>query len=283
MDGFQRLTTQASKLGLVPAPETNTTVIPEDFVEFNELIGYPKHPVTFLPHPITHIQQTFIKTYTHQDRQDKVHLNKARQCGWTELVLRHLAHQSFYKYKGGIIVIIASTKLQTTKQIYARFLGLFHNIRSEIAEVGSLYMKLKNGTEIYGVSANPEAITGWTKVKCIFMDEAAKWDLVDDQPVLNSIMPIVRTNNADLFMISTPKGPRGFFYGIEMNKESTFAKPIYDIHAGGQELYTDEQRMEMITSSEEDPSQEYLNQYTMGRNSYFGKDFKKGEHEQENY
>ena len=197
-------------------------------------------------------------------------MNKARQCGWTELILRYLAQQSFHKYKGKKIIIIASTKLQTTKQIYARFLGLFVNLRNEIAETGALYLRLKNGTEIYGVSANEEAITGWTKVGCIFMDEAAKWDLIDDQPVLNGMMPIVRTNNADIFMISTPKGPRGFFYGIEMNKESTFAKPIYDIHAGGMELYTNEQRMEMLASSEEDPVQEYLNGYTQGRSSIFG-------------
>lgn len=284
MEGLKPLLTQANKSGYVqPLVTSTTTSIPEEFVAFNELIGLPRHPVTFSPHPITNIQRTFIETYCHKDRQDRVHLNKARQCGWTELILRHLAHQAFFKYKGKKIIIIASTKLQTTKQIYARFLGLFVNLRSEIAETGSLYLRLKNGTEIYGVSANEEAITGWTKVGCIFMDEAAKWDLIDDQPVLNSMLPIVRTNNSDIFMISTPKGPRGFFYNIEMNKESTFAKPVYDIHAGGQELYSNEQRMEMINSSEEDPQQEYLNQYTMGRNSYFGNDFKKGEHEQETY
>lgn len=258
---------------------TEQTIIPADFIEFNKLIGLPRHPKTMREHPITNIQNTFIQTYCHDDRQDKVHLNKARQCGWTELILRRLAHQSFFKYKGKKIIIIPGTRQQTTKEIFERFLGLFTNIRNEIKESGSLYLKLNNGTEIYGQPANVEAITGWTKIGCIFMDEAAKWNLTEDQPVLNAIMPIVRTNKSDIFMISTPKGPRGFFYHIEMDRESSFAKPVYDIHAGGQELYTNEERMEMINSSEEDPNQEYLNQYTTGRNSIFGNMFTVGEHE----
>ena len=251
-------------------------IIPIDFIEFNELIGLPRHPFTFKPHCMTKAQLDYVGSFgTHHI---KTHLNKARQCGWTELILRWLAHQSFFKYAGKKIIIIPGTRQQTTKQIFARFLGLFVKIRSHIAEVGQLYIKLKNGTEIFGLPANPEAITGWTKIGAVFMDEAAKWDLTDDQPVLNAIMPIVRTNKSDVFMISTPKGPRGFFYYIEMDGKSTFDKKIVDIHLGGEELYTQEQIQEMLNSSEEDPAQEYLNQYTSGRSSIFGSDFKQEEY-----
>jgi len=245
--------------------------IPTDFIKFNELIGLPRHPQTMLQRPLTSIQKTFIKTYMHPKRQVKIHLNKARQCGWTEIILRYLAYQCFFKYAGKKIIIIPGTREKTTKEIYGRFRDLFNRISDNIVYDGSLYMKLMNGTQIYGMPAAPESITGWTKIGCIFMDEAAKWNLVEDLPVINAILPIVRTNKSDVIMISTPKGPRGFFYNIEMNKESTFVKPIYDIHAGGQELYSDEERMDMINSSEEDPNQEYLNQYVAGRDSLYGK------------
>lgn len=248
-----------------------TDEIPHDFIKFNKLIGLPKHPQTMRERPLTSIQKTFYKTYIHEKRQDKIHLNKARQCGWTELMLRVLAYHAFFKYAGKKIIIIPGTRESTTKEIYGRFKELFRNISNQVAYSGALYMRLKNGTEIYGQPAAPEAITGWTKIGCVFMDEAAKWNLTEDLPVINAILPIVRTNKSDVIMISTPKGPRGFFYNIEMNQESSFAKPIYDIHAGGQELYTDEERMEMINSSEEDPNQEYLNQYVAGRDSIFGK------------
>ena len=254
------------------------TDIPEDFIEFNKFIGLPKHPATLKEQPLTAVQRGFFKEYVHPTRQCKIHLNKARQCGWTEMILRILAYHCFHKYAGGKIVIIPGTRERTTKEIFGRFKELIKNT-GKIEEEGYLYIRLSNGTEIYGEKANPEAITGWTKIKAILMDEAAKWNLVDDTPVINAILPIVRTNKSDLFMISTPKGPRGFFYNIDMNPQSDFLKVKYDIHAAGAELYSDEERQKMIESSEEDPAQEYLNQYTTGRNSIFGNNFKEEDYE----
>jgi len=244
--------------------------IPKDFLKFNRLIGLPRHPQTLKPQELTKAQMKVVKNHFH-DKQIKLHLNKARQCGWTELILRYLAHECFFKYAGKKVIIIPGTRETTTKEIYGRFKELFRNISRHVAYSGALYMRLKNGTEIYGQPAAPEAITGWTKIGCVFMDEAAKWNLTEDLPVINAILPIVRTNKSDNIMISTPKGPRGFFYNIEMNEKSTFDKVIIDLHEGGEELYTYEERMEMINSSEEDPNQEYLNQYVAGRDSIFGK------------
>lgn len=251
--------------------------LPDNFLEFNKFIGLPNHPATLRSQPLTAAQRGFFQNYVHPERQVKIHLNKARQCGWTEMILRILAYHSFHKYKGGKIVIIPGTRERTTKEIFNRILELLRPTK-QIENEGYLYLRLRNGTEIYGASANPEAITGWTKIKAILMDESAKWNLVDDTPVINAILPIVRTNKADLFMISTPKGPRGFFYNIDMDAQSDFIKVKYDIHAGGAELYSDEERQDMINSSAEDPAQEYLNQYTTGRSSIFGNDF-----EEENY
>ena len=243
--------------------------ITKDFLEFNELIGLPKHPQTFKAHCITNIQNKVYEENINTKEQVKLHLNKARQCGWTELILRILAFHAFHKYAGGKIIIIPGTREKTTKEIYGRFEALFKNIPEYVIEKGALYMRLYNGTEIYGMPANPEAITGWTKLKAIFMDEAAKWNLVDDLPVINAILPIVRTNKSDLFMISTPKGPRGFFYQIDID-DNDFTKLVIDIHEGGEELYTEEERMKMIESTEEDPEQEYMNKYTTGRDSIWG-------------
>ena len=216
---------------------TNIISMTKDFTKFNNIIGLPKHPQTFREHCLTNIQMKLFNEGIHPTKQNKLHLNKARQNGWTELILRALAFHSFHKYAGGKIIIIAGTREKTTKDIFYRFMSLFNNIQEYVAEKGALYMKLINGTEIYGMPANPEAVTGWTKIKAIFMDEAAKWNLVDDYPVINAIMPIVRTNKADLFMISTPKGPRGFFYDFDI-ADNDFHKFVIDIWEGGKELYS---------------------------------------------
>jgi len=251
---------------------TQNIDIPNDFIKFNELVGMPRHPYTLQPMKLMPLQTDFYKDYFNRKRQVKLHLNKSRQSGWTELILRILAFESFHKYAGKKIIIIPGTREKTTKEIYGRFRDLFNNIENEIDIDGSLYLKLKNGTEVFGMPANVEAVTGWSKIGAFFMDEAAKWNLIDDIPIINSILPIVRTNESDLFMISTPKGPRGFFYHIEMD-ENEFTKVKKDIRSVQGWLYSKDQIDDMINSSIEDPAQEYLNQYTSGRDSIWGESF----------
>jgi len=243
--------------------------IPQDFVKFNELIGLPKHPATFEAMELMPYQKNFFKSVTYTSNH-LFHVNKSRQMGFTELILRILAYRCFNKYKGGKIVIIAGTREKTTKKIMLRFKELFRNIPHTIKKsTDALVLELTNGTVIEGLPANPEAITGDTKIKCIFMDEAAKWNLVEDIAVMNAIKPIVDTNNSDLFMISTPKGPRGFFYNIDI-EENDFQKFTYDIWEAVGSIYTDEKAEEMLADTVLDTDQEYLNKYTTGRDSIWG-------------
>ena len=243
--------------------------IPQDFVKFNELIGLPKHPATFKPMSLMPYQKNFFKSVNNTNN-NLFHINKSRQMGFTELILRILAYRCFNKYKGGKIIIIAGTREKTTKKIMMRFKELFRNIPHTVkTSTDSLIIELTNGTVIEGLPANPEAITGDTKIKCIFMDEAAKWNLVEDIAVMNAIKPIVDTNNSDLFMISTPKGPRGFFYNIDI-EENNFQKFKYNIWEAVGSIYTDEKAEEMLADTVLDTDQEYLNKYTTGRDSIWG-------------
>ena len=101
------------------------------------------------------------------------------------------------------------------------------------------------------------------------MDEAAKWKLVDDTPVFNSILPILRTNGADLLLVSTPKGPVKMFYKIHEDPQD-FILYKYDIWQAADNLYTSEEIQQMIESSKEDPEQEYLCKFKSGKDSIFG-------------
>lgn len=251
--------------------------IPSDFVKFNELIGLPRHAATFKTMPLMPFQTGFFEL-VHNSKHNKFHVNKARQIGFTELCIRIILYESFHKYKGGKILIIAGTRSDTTRDIFNRMYELCRSIDSHIDIKGANYIRFKNGTEIKGLPANPEAATGLTKIKCILLDEAAKWDLKDDWPVMNAIMPIVRSNKSDLIMISTPKGPRGFFYEIDRG-DNDFVKKMYDIYSVQGLLYSKEEIDAMIKSSVEDPNQEYLNQYVAGRDSIFGDEFKEEDYE----
>jgi len=243
-----------------------------DFTGFNERVGLPQHPDTLVRQPLTECQMHFYNNYVPPDKPAWILLNKARQCGWTETVLRILAYHGFHKYAGRKIGIVAGTNQKTTRQIFGRLRELFKPLPHLVLYDRPMELGLVNGTEYHAGAANVETFTGWTKFGAFFMDEAAKWDLIDDRPVLNAMLPIARSNGSDVFMISTPKGPRGFFYHIDMGEwgGDKFSRIKYDIYEAGGELYTLDQIEEMIAATDVDPDQEYMCKYTSGRESVWG-------------
>jgi len=264
------MTTNTRLQQLEQQHRTTHQVIPQDFEQFNDLIGLPKHPATLKPMALMNYQKNFFKTIDNTDYH-QFHVNKSRQIGFTELILRILAYRCFNKYKGRRIMIIAGTREKTTKKIMQRFRDLFRSIPLKIKKANdSLIVELTNGTVIEGLPANPEAIVGDTKITAIFLDESAKWNLQDDKPVMNAILPIVKTNKSDLFMISTPKGPRGFFYDIEREDNPDFLKFSYNIWEAVGWIYSEEEAKKMLEDVSLDTEQEYLNKFTTGRDSIWG-------------
>lgn len=262
-------------LGYKPVHDKLDTItkIPDNFTDYNKLIGLPKHARTGEQIGLTPYQMDFWNRIEVSSKH-KFHINKGRQMGFSELVLRILSYRGFNRYAGKSCKVIAGTRSATTKKLMARLKAFYRNIPDTVENNGDqLYLELKNGTSFEGLPANPEAITGDTKIAAIAMDESAKWDLTDDTPVLNSIMPIVNTNGSDLFMFSTPKGPRGFFYHTEQGQDQSYDYFKYSIWDALDNLYSKEEIEEMLADPTMDTEQEYLNKYTTGRSSIFGDDF----------
>lgn len=208
----------------------------------------------------------------------KMHIKKGRQMGFTEIVLRLILFFCFTRYAGANIGIIAATNGSLARKDLRRFARLAKPISPVVEHwvkntKEGVCLRLVNDTVIWAFSASEEAMTGDTKYKCILMDEAAKWRLTEDKPVFNSIMPIVKTNGADLYLVSTPKGPIKSFYKIDMEgEESGFVFFVYDIYETVGNLNTKAEVDEMVnaSSSAEDPKQEYLCEYVAGSDSIFG-------------
>ena len=239
------------------------------FARFNEIIGLPIHPYKKLPCPITQAQMKLFDAVDPEIRS-WVALNKARQCGFTEIVLRILIYYSFSKYRGQKIAIVSGTRVETTLEIFSRLCGLFQNISEVVAVASSDTLKLKNGTSFHVIPASKNAINGWSSFSAFLLDESAFYNFLEDQVILNSFLPIARTNSSDIFMISNPNGARGFFYSIIDAKSPSWTKLEIDINEGGRELYTKEQIQEMINSSDEDPNSSYMCKFVGGRDSIFG-------------
>ena len=241
----------------------------KDMCCFSHLVGLPQHPATlqpmkFMPHQSDLIKQSLSK------KQVKFHINKSRQIGLTEIVLRIIQYHSFHKYKGGKILIIAGTREKTTKTVMNRLKILFNDIHSTVKEdKNDLRIVLKNGTEIEGKPSNSEAIRGETKIKAIVVDEAAHFALVNDSVVLDAIEPILHTNKSDIFLVSTPRGQRGFFYDLAKS-DNDYKKLQYDYNNAIGWIYTESEMNEELKRIDIDVDQEYRCQYTSARSSIFG-------------
>ena len=254
-----------------------------DFCCTTHVAGLPVHPATKKEMPPTPYQLEFvnkvIKTVTNpgsmSDEDWKrlhhmFHILKGRQMGFTEIVLRLIFHFSFSRYAGSNIGIMAATNGKLAAKDLRRLYRFFNNIISVTkGPVKSNRLELVNDCVIEAFPASEEALTGDTNYACIFMDESAKWKLVDDTPVFNSVMPIVRSNGADLFLVSTFKGPIKMFYKIYKDPQE-FVRMEYDIWRTEGNLYTREQILNMLASSKEDPDQEYLCKATIGQDSILG-------------
>ncbi len=310
MEGFSYLLSEAKKAGIVPNAEQKTEEkSPQQLCDYlttlpfwcgdNELhikdpnyqhkaccctthiVGLPRHPATNEEMPLTPFQidfamkvidgrKKFGDVIAQMRKPLLIHLNKGRQMGFTEIVLRVILHLTFTRYAGANVGIIAATNGSLAKKDLRRLARLYRSIPGVVEQwIKNNTIRLVNGTVIEAFAASEEALTGDTKYKCIFMDEAAKWKLVDDTPVFNSILPIVRTNGADLLLVSTPKGPVKMFYQIEEDPQD-FELHEYNIYHAVGNLYTKQEVEEMIASSKEDPEQEYLCKYKVGKDTIFG-------------
>ena len=244
--------------------------------------GLPKHPSTGEEMPLTPYQiemfEAIMKAVTKPDEMTRIdwlmlhhyfHILKGRQMGFTEIVLRIIQFFCFGRYAGRNVGIIAGTTGALARKDLYRFKLLFAEFPDVIASSTNFVLKLVNATVIEAFKASDESITGDTKYACIFMDEAAKWKLLDDTPVFNSILPITVTNGSDLFLVSTPKGPMKMFYKIYLDPED-FIKLEYDIWRAEGNLYTRKQIEHELETCKGDPNQEYLCKFTIGEDSVFG-------------
>lgn len=236
------------------------------------LSGLPRHPATLIEMPFTPYQIEF-KNLIDKNLKSKFHVNKARQTGFSEIVLRIFQERGFKQYSTKSVKYVVGTREITTKKMIRRLKDLYRKIPDVMENnADKLHFELKDGTSFEGLPASTEAVTGDTKIAAIAMDEAAKWNLVEDREILNAYLPIVNTNKSDFFMFSTPKGPRGFFYNLDegIDRDNDYIKYRYDIWATEGNLYSKNEIEVMLSDRAMDTDQEYLNKYTTGRDSIWG-------------
>lgn len=162
-------------------------------------------------------------------------LNKIRGSGISEVLpIRHMT----YKYavtnpiRGRKFLLAAGINQSVAVKIFQRILDWVKPYVNIIFDEMPSYakprfLKFRTGGEAYALSAEPNAPRSLENVGDILLDEAAHWDLQDDEPVLKAYEPFVAKSGAHIGIFSTPGGQRGFFWSKIFNPE---IKTKYFLH-----------------------------------------------------
>jgi hypothetical protein len=65
-----------------------------------------------------------------------------------------------------------------------------------------------NGSTVVGLPENEEKIRGFSDVRLLLVDEAS----TVDEALYEAVTPMLAVSNGTMWLLSTPRGPRGFFY-----------------------------------------------------------------------
>jgi hypothetical protein len=152
----------------------------------------------------------------------RVILNCSRQVGKSTTAALIAVHTAYFQ-PGSTILITACSKQQTREFIRkARTFALFSGLSKK---GGALIVEFKNGSRIIGVAANEDTVRSFSAVKLLIIDEASR--VKDD--VYYALLPVLAVSNGGLWLLSTPKGQRGFFHA-EWSDTSNGAIPSTQSH-----------------------------------------------------
>jgi len=148
-------------------------------------------------------------------------LNCHRQWGKTTLTAVRALHQATSLPDQNILVIsptLRQSRLLTNRcRDFARRLNL--DFSTDGANPCSL--RLPNGSLVLALPAHPDHARGFS-AHLLIIDEAAR--VSDD--VFSAVTPLIAATQGHLWLLSTPRGKRGFFYRESIQKDS----PAYEWH-----------------------------------------------------
>lgn len=207
--------------------------LPKEVRQFNEAIGLPIHPSTGLPHALTSYQMTVL-TYKGKD----LLVVKANKIGITESVLRDMAYRGVVGDCVGYQMFLGAQDQVLAKENLKRLTTLFDDsplLRPLIKRKMQTRLDLWNNTEYIVMPRSAQARRGWPRLKYAFLDEAAHYGLLDDEPFLAATTSRLANTNGYLRIVSTPQGQRGFFYRLADRKndpQNPFLVKEWDYHVG---------------------------------------------------
>mgnify|MGYP000676644908 CR=1 FL=1 len=132
-------------------------------------------------------------------------LNCSRQIGKSTVAALKAVHMAHF-HPGVTVVVTSPTKRQSRELI--RKARTFALLCGSSRKGGRESVEFKNGSRIIVVAADEDTVRGYSAVALLIVDEAAR---VHDE-VYFALLPMLAVSEGAVWLLSTPKGKRGFFY-----------------------------------------------------------------------
>jgi len=120
-------------------------------------------------------------------------------------------------YDPGALVLLLSPSLRQSQELFRKCLDCYRAVDRPVPAFAesALRLELENGSRIVSLPGTEGAIRGFSAVRLLIVDEAAR---VEDSLYL-SVRPMLAVSAGRLIALSTPFGTRGWWYeawrGIE--------------------------------------------------------------------
>jgi len=135
-------------------------------------------------------------------------LNCSRQWGKSTVAAAKAVHRA-YTEKGKTVLVASPTERQSGEFLRkAAWMVRKLGIRPRGDGDNACSLAFPNGSRIVGLPGTEGTVRGFSAVSLLLIDEAAR---VQDA-MYKALRPMLAVGDGDLWLMSTPKGKRGFFY-----------------------------------------------------------------------
>jgi hypothetical protein len=139
---------------------------------------------------------------------DRLLLNCSRQSGKSTIAGALAVHTAIYE--PGSLVLLLSPTLRQSQELFRKALSVYWAIDLPVPPQAesALRLELENGSRIISLPGKEGSIRGYSGVRLLLIDEAAR--VPDDLYV--SVRPMLAVSQGRLVAMSTPFGNRGWWY-----------------------------------------------------------------------
>jgi hypothetical protein len=150
----------------------------------------------------------------------RVLLNCARQSGKSTVAGVLAVHAALYE--PGSLVLLLSPTLRQSQELFKKCLSLYRIADKPILPESetALTLTLENGSRIVSLPGKEATIRGYSGVRLLAIDEAARVP----EDLYASVRPMLAVSGGRLVALSTPFGTRGWWYEAWINQEERWER-----------------------------------------------------------